>query len=60
MSLVFTISLLIIFSIQSYAWNGFDHDQTNYIEIDKGELVREGETIEFFDYNSSEYRNMDV
>lgn len=42
------------------AWDGYDYDAGAHIEIDKGNLVRSGETIEIFDYDSGEYRDVDV
>lgn len=39
-----------------YAWDGYDYDSGSYIEIEKGNLVREGVDIEYYDYGSGEYR----
>lgn len=43
-----------------FAWDGFDYKEGSDIEIEKGNLVREGEEIEFFDYSKGEYRTGDV
>ena len=44
-------SLLCIPSISS-AWDGYDYNSGTYIEIDRGNLVREGNDIEYFDYGT--------
>ena len=44
-------SLLCISSISS-AWDGYDYNSGTYIEIDRGNLVREGSDIEYFDYGT--------
>lgn len=49
--------LIAILSIPviSFAWDGYDYESGNHVEIDKGNLVREGEEIEYYDYDSGEY-----
>lgn len=42
------------------AWDGYDYESGNYVEIGKGQLVRPGREIEFFDYGKGEYRYGDV
>jgi hypothetical protein len=42
------------------AWDGYDSDAGADVEIEQGNLVREGQTIEFYDYSSGEYRSADV
>lgn len=39
------------------AWDGYDYGTGNYVEIGPGNLVRSGNDIEFYDYESGEYRN---
>tara|TARA_R110001592_G_C12819637_1_gene718840 strand:- start:412 stop:681 length:270 start_codon:yes stop_codon:yes gene_type:complete len=53
---------VVIFSIPvvSFAWDGYDYESGNHVEIEKGNLVREGEEIEYYDYESGEYRNGEV
>lgn len=46
-----TVILVISSSINCYAWDGFDYDSSTFIEIEKGNLVREGSDIEFYDYS---------
>ncbi len=47
-------------SFISFAWDGYDYEKGDYIEIEKGNLVREGETIEIYDYNDGEYKDVEV
>lgn len=42
------------------AWDGFDYDKGCYIEIEKDNLVRSGNTIEIFDYEDGEYKDVEV
>jgi hypothetical protein len=42
------------------AWDGYDYDSSNYVEIEKGNLVRPGQEVEYFDYGAGEYRDGDV
>jgi len=42
------------------AWDGYDYEKGAYVEIDKGNLVREGEDIEIYDYDTGEYKDVEV
>jgi len=42
------------------AWTGYDYDQKTTIEIEEGELVREGLTVQFYDYNSDDYHTATI
>lgn len=58
-------NLIIIFSILALtspaaAWDGYDYESGNYVEIEKGQLVRPGREIEYFDYDKGEFRYGDV
>lgn len=54
------ILLFILFFIStSYAWDGYDSNGHS-VEIEKGNLVREGEDIEVYDYNDGEYKNVTI
>ena len=47
------IILSVILLIASYsvsAWDGYDYTKGNYVEIDKGNLVRQGNEIEYYDF----------
>ena len=52
--------LVLVIPCFTYAWDGYDSDAGTDVEIGQGNLVREGETIEYYDYSSGEYRNADV
>lgn len=59
------MKLLIIFIIvlspfAATAWDGYDYDKGSYVEIEKGNLVREGQTIEIYDYGTGEYKDVEV
>jgi hypothetical protein len=57
--LVLAVATSLSFSLGTLpvaAWDGYDYDAGNYVEIGRGELVRSGEEIEFFDYGAGEYR----
>lgn len=43
-----------------YAWDGYDYESGSYVEIDKGNLVREGQDIEIYDYSTGEYKDVQV
>lgn len=54
------ILLLSLFFIPNvYAWDGYDNNGHS-IEIEKGNLVREGEDIEIYDYDAGEYKDVTV
>jgi hypothetical protein len=44
----------------SVAWDGQDVETGEGVEIEKGQLVREGEAIEFFDAKTGEYHEGEV
>ena len=58
--IIFTLSLILLMPDFVLAWDGYDYETGNYIEIDKGNLVREGKEIEYYDYESGEYRYGEV
>ncbi len=49
---------LISFSVT--AWDGYDYTEGSFVEIDKGNYVRPGESIEVYDYGTGEYKDMEV
>ena len=51
---------LILLPIGAMAWDGYDYDRGNYIEIDKGNLVRSGNDIEIYDYDTGDYKDVEV
>ena len=58
---IFIILLcLFMFHSVSYAWDGEAEDTGNCVRIDKGNLVRKGLDIEFYDCEDEEYREANV
>lgn len=58
--LCFLFVFLFLISAPAFAWDGYDYEAGNYVEIDKGNLVREGETVEVYDYNTGNYHDVEV
>lgn len=46
--------------VMTLAWSGYDYEKGDFVEIDKGNLVRSGNDIEFYDYSDGSYHNADV
>lgn len=44
----------------SNAWDGYDSETGSPVEIEKGNLVRKGSDIEYYDYNDGEYKSVEV
>ena len=51
---------LSLFSLNSLAWEGYDYNTGNYIEIGSGNLVRRGNEIEIYDYADGAYKDVEV
>ncbi len=58
LALIFIAMLSVI--RPALAWDGYDYEKGSSVEIEKGSLVREGEDIEYFDYDEGEYRAGEV
>ncbi len=52
--------LWLVCSVPVLAWDGYDYENGTSVEIEKGNLVRPGQEIEFYDYDKGEYRYGDV
>jgi hypothetical protein len=44
----------------SFAWEGVETESGNDVEIEKGNLVRFGESIEYYDHSEGEYKSVTV
>jgi len=56
-----TLSLLLVFGLSAArAWDGFDYDAGSFVEIEPGNLVRSGESIDVYDYDDGSYHDFDV
>ncbi len=58
--LLFVFAMLFFVTSNANAWDGYDYEKGAYIEIEEGNLVREGETIEIYDYSDGDYKDVDV
>lgn len=54
------IFCVLLLPVSAAAWDGYDYDAGSHIEIERGNLVRPGQQIEYFDYNAGSYQNADV
>lgn len=56
------LSIIVILALVSvsFAWEGYDYKRGDYIEIEKGNLVRQGQDIEIYDYSDGTYKNVEV
>ena len=54
------VLLLICFIGVAIAWEGYDYESGNYVEIGKGNLVRKGKMIEIYDYKDGKYKEVEV
>ena len=61
MKKIFVLILtLFIINTPVFSWDGYDYDTGNYIEIEKGNLVRAGNDIEIYDYSTGTYKDVEV
>ena len=56
---VFIMFIMTLCSSNAFSWDGYDWGKGRYVEIEKGNLVREGETIDFYEYGNG-YGSMDI
>ena len=47
-----------LFATPCMAWDGYDYDKGNFVEIEN--LVRRGRTIEIYDYDDGQYKDVEV
>lgn len=61
-NIIFFIVLLLVFihSSIALAWNGYDYEKNVGIEINSGNLVRDGELIKFYDWGTGDYHNAEI
>ncbi len=52
--------LALTLSTIACAWDGYDYESGSNVEIDKGNLVRPGQDIEVYDYDTGDYRDVEV
>jgi len=54
------ILVLAFLSVNSFAWDGYDYGKGNFVDVEKGSLVREGNEIEIYDWGDGAYKNVEV
>lgn len=54
------IILFCLFTVPTFAWDGYDYQTGSSIEIGSDNLVRYGNDIDIYDYNTGEYRSVEV
>ena len=60
-NIVFVSTIVFFIGVsRCFAWVGYDQNSGDKIEIGSGNLVREGETIEFYDWKNEEDRISEV
>lgn len=48
----FSVTLIALMSsMPALAWSGFDYENSTFVDIDKGSLVRRGKEIDIYDYS---------
>ena len=52
--------LLALAAPVAHAWDGYDWDNNADIEFESVQTVREGNTVEIFDYKAGAYREVQV
>jgi len=54
--------LLLIFPLSAFSWDGIDYDTGNDVDIDDSDMpsISPGAIIKIFDYNDSNYHNVEV
>lgn len=57
-ALVAILSLILV--SPSVAWDGTDQSSGNNVEIERGQTVRPGRDIEYFDYGLGAYKSLSV
>lgn len=58
-SIFVALALCVLSATYGMAWSGYDYQNGTYVDIDKGNLVRPGTTIDIYDYSSG-YKSVDV
>lgn len=43
-----------------HAWDEYGYDGSSLVEIEKGNVIRPGRQIELYDYDTGEYRDVEV
>lgn len=57
---VLCAALMFLLPCAAMAWSGYDYEKNNFVDIDKGNLVRRGETIEIYDGADGRFKDVEV
>ena len=55
--MIFVLTVFLLFPLNIYAWDGYDLDKDDYIQIPNKESVIPGQDIEIYDYSDKTYHN---
>lgn len=58
----FIVLILVVIVTSTFvsAWDGYDYEEGTYIEIESGNLVRDGEDVEIYDYEDGAYHDVEI
>lgn len=59
-NLIFTLLFTALFSNMCYAWDGYDYENGDFVEIDKGNNVKYGNDVEVYNYSDGKYYDVRV
>lgn len=54
------LALVLLFPLTVLAWDGYDYESGNSVEIESGTYVRPGEDIEVYEYETGKYIDVEV
>ena len=60
MGLFTSLAILLSYPLLTFAWEGYDYETGNYVEIESGNTVRSGNEIEVYDYETGDYEYYEV
>ena len=60
MKKIFVLIISLFITLPVNAWDGFDYERGHSIEIEQGQLVRPGEEIDVYNYNTGRYETYEV
>ena len=58
--MIFLLIVLLLCPLNLCAWDGYDHDSEDFIEIENPALVMPGQDIEIYDYSDETYHDVNV
>ena len=60
LTVILLTGLILFCPLSIHAWDGFDYDSGDYIEIENPELVAPGKDIQVYDYSDGAYHDVNV